>query len=189
MSTPAAADDTRGELTGHGWRLLKDRAHEVHQLVGVAKRVTGCAELLELVEEQDERLPVVLADALEQPEGVLEVPPRIPPAETRVEGKLHAVTELSAESNRGGSTEGGGGRSTTLPEGSRRPARRRAIRPHFRDEHLREPFERGNGEEIGADDVLPPTSQLIRRGQADRGLALAAWTRHDLVHPLIQAEA
>ena len=46
-----------------------------------------------------------------------------------------------------------------------------------------------NGEEIGTDDVLPPPSQLIRRGQADRGLALAAWTRHDLVDPLIQPEA
>jgi hypothetical protein len=90
--------DRSGEQDAYLWRALKHCSHLPRDRVRVAK--AAGANVLELVEENDDTPLVALGQPLCKPQGGVERPPLILLGSREIERELDVISEIVTRSNR-----------------------------------------------------------------------------------------
>jgi hypothetical protein len=173
--------DAAREQIAHRRAALEDRAHAVRDRVGVAVGAPGRADLLKLVEEQQQPALVGGGNALGQLERQVERSVGVLRGEPRRERDLDPLPQLTDQPHHrprlGRRQRGAAGAAGAAQQ----PVRGRAVGDHGRRERLGQLGRVRHAEQVEAGHVGAPSPRARQGRLADARLAGAARTRDDEV--------
>lgn len=176
--------EAAGEQIADARAPLEYRAHTLCDGVGVAVRAPIAGDLLKLIEEQDQSMPVGLRHSVWQGQRQVERPLGVLGCEARSERDLDNLTELALEFEDRRTMCGTERGLAELPGSMNQPPNRRTIGNHGHSECLGKLDGVADPEQVKMNRVTTSPGEATDGGIADARLARSSRGGHDQIRSI-----